>query len=203
MPSLNLKAFESFLKDKRRNAVLVGPGAGIKDRTRALAKAALAADVDVRVLDADALTVFKSSPNKLLDRIDNKTIITPHDGEFDRLFDASGDRLSRARAAADACGGVVVLKGPDTVIAKPGGIAVINPDQPATLATAGTGDVLAGLALGFGAQGADAFDAACMGAWIHARAADDFGLGLIAEDLADGVPEVLDGLVDFLRVDRP
>ncbi len=179
-----------FLADRRKTAVLIGPGNGVDDRTRSNALAALASG-KACVLDADALTVFQDDRAALFDAIGERCVLTPHDGEYARLFDHEGDRLSKARAAAGESGAVVVLKGGDTVVAAPDGRAAINTNAPAELATAGAGDVLAGLTLGLLAQDMDAYAAACAAVWIHGAAAAAFGPGLIADDLADGVPPVL------------
>lgn len=188
--------FSAFLDDDRLGAVLVGPGGGVNDATRFQALHAIGQGKSV-VLDADALSVFGEAPPSLfatLGEAADRVLLTPHDGEFRRLFSWQGDRLLRARAASAECGAVVLLKGPDTVIAHPEGHAVINANAPPTLATAGAGDVLAGLAVGLMAQGLDAFDAGCMAAWVQGRAASAFGPGLIAEDLVDAVPRALSAL---------
>jgi NAD(P)H-hydrate epimerase len=197
-----LEAFGQLLADPRKNAVLVGPGCGVGEATRRNTLAALAAG-KACVLDADALTSFESTPNQLFESISSNVILTPHEGEYCRLFDHVGDKLARARQAARTSGAVVLLKGGDTVVAAPDGRAVINANAPAELATAGAGDVLGGLALGLLAQGMAAFEAASAAAWLHGAAASAFGPGLIAEDIAEALPPILRALKGRSDIHRP
>jgi NAD(P)H-hydrate epimerase len=187
-----------LLNDTRYTAFLIGPGAGVNDTTRAHALAMLGTARPV-LLDADAISVFKSRAAELRDAVEGPCVMTPHEGEFARVFAVVGDKLSRARAAARQSGAVVVLKGADTVIASPDGRAVINANAPATLATAGSGDVLGGFILGLLAQGMAAFPAAAAGVWMHGAAAAQFGPGLLAEDLPDLLPAVLRRLEGLRR----
>lgn len=192
--------FDHLLRDERRNAVLIGPGSGTGDRTREAVLAALDARRSV-VLDADALTAFAADPKLLFRRVLGPTVLTPHEGEFRRLFpDLAGrtGKLERAREAAARSGATVLLKGPDTVIAEPDGRAVINVHASQALATAGSGDVLAGLIGGLLAQGLSPFAAASAAAWLHGECALQFGHpGLIAEDLPAQLPRVLHSLSSF------
>ena len=205
-PFMGAKGLADLLADKRLNAVVIGPGLGVGGETRELVSAVLAsgaagasagAGATQRgiVLDADALTSFRDDPDALFARIKNPTVLTPHAGEFERLFpgllDETGSRIEAARAAAIRAGAVVLLKGSDTVIAAPDGNAAININAPPFLATAGSGDVLSGIIGGLLAQGMDAFAAACAGAWLHGDAAGRFGPGLIAEDIPELLPSSL------------
>ena len=192
----------AVLKDPRKNACLIGPAAGVGTATKAKTLTILEKD-RAAVLDADVFSSFANEPQTLLDATHERCVLTPHEGEFERTFPtllaASACRLDAAREAARKSGAVVLLKGPDTVIAAPDGRAAINANAPPTLATAGSGDVLAGLIVGLLAQGMAPFEAACAAVWVHGEAADRFELGLISEDLPDLVPEVLDELAIWER----
>lgn len=180
----------AMLADTRRNAVLLGPGLGRHPSQRDHVLAAFGGGRRV-VLDADALSVFADAPQRLFSGIRGDCVLTPHEGEFVRLFGATeDDKPSRARRAARASGAVVVLKGSDTVIAAPDGRLAINDNAPPALATGGTGDVLAGLVAGLLAQGMPVFEAAAAAVWLHGRAAQRVGPGLIPEDLLSSLPGV-------------
>ncbi|MDO9607832.1 MAG: NAD(P)H-hydrate dehydratase [Brevundimonas sp.] len=177
------------------DAVVVGPAAGLDETTVANIQA-LASSGAALVIDADGLSVFKGRAAELFAVLDRDDVLTPHEGEFERLFPGllhKGRTAAAAEAAARAQA-VVVLKGAETVIAAPDGRLRINRNGSPWLATAGTGDVLSGMIGGLVAQRMDSFDAACAAVWIHADAADRFGPGLIAEDLSEAAPATLRAL---------
>src|SRR5499427_912903 len=197
-----------FLDDPRRNVVLLGPGGGVGQLMRDLVLTALKGARAV-VLDADALTSFAEEPQTLCAAIRGRakaTVMTPHEGEFGRLFkllaDEASSKLERARRAAESSGAVVLLKGPDTVVAAPDGRAAIADNAPPWLATAGSGDVLAGIAAGCLAQGMPGFEAAAAAVWLHGEAGSVAGPGLIAEDLSEVMPGIYRQLFSQLATGR-
>ncbi len=177
------------------DCVVIGPAAGLTEATERNV-VALAGMQAALVVDADALTLFKGRAGDLFRHLDASDVLTPHEGEFERLFPSLLDqgREAAAQEAARVGGAHLVLKGHETLIASPDGRLRVNRNGSPWLATAGSGDVLAGLIGGLIAQGMDAFEAASAAVWMHADAADRFGPGLIAEDLPDLIPVVLTGL---------
>jgi hydroxyethylthiazole kinase-like uncharacterized protein yjeF len=203
LEAVMLRGFETDLEleqaAKDVDAAIIGPAAGVGEPTL-LNVLALARTGAALILDADAITVFRDDPEELFSLLDRDDVLTPHVGEFERLFPgllaASSERITAARAAAQRAGAVVLLKGADTVIAAPDGRCAVNGNGSPWLATAGSGDVLAGFIGGLVAQGMESFEAACAGAWIHSEAAEAHGPGLISEDLPGLAPMVLRRLFD-------
>jgi ADP-dependent NAD(P)H-hydrate dehydratase / NAD(P)H-hydrate epimerase len=193
-PISGADGLRDMLTDKRMNAVVVGPGSGVGRETQKLVEAALMSEASV-VLDADALTSIAHDVKGHLAQAHTRVVLTPHEGEFERLFPGllarAGSKLDAAREAATFANCTVLLKGPDTVIASPKGDAAINANAPPWLATAGSGDVLSGMIAALMGQGMNPFEAACAAAWLHGEAANRFGVGLIAEDIPEQLPAVL------------
>jgi len=203
------EGLQKFLANRRISTVVLGPGMGVGIRTQQLVRVALNSSASV-VLDADALTSFENNRADLYELIkssDNEVVITPHNGEFHRLFGSadqlalpnsdlpegvisSSNKVLMCKEAAILSGATVVFKGPDTVIANSAGRCVINSNAPVWLATAGSGDVLAGTIAGLLAQGVNEIHSACIGCWMHAEAANTFGPGLIATDIAEQYPSI-------------
>ncbi len=208
-PVDTVQEFTAFLHSAKVKACVLGPGAGVGKKTRDFAHAILASGC-AAVFDADALTSFAPNPSELFDGIaqapDSPVVLTPHEGEFPRIFSdmtmkaSFRSKLDRVREAAKRSGAVTLLKGADTVIASPDGRAAISVNAPPWLATAGSGDVLAGIISGIMASGVPAYEAACIGVWMHAEAGAEAGPGLIAEDLPEVLPAVTRRLYDHLGV---
>jgi len=197
-----------LLADPRKNSIVLGPGLGVNEDTCALVETALTPSGSEKprahVLDADALTSFAGHPERLFSVIaatSGPVVLTPHDGEFARLFKhlPALSKVERARQAARLSGAILVLKGADTVIAHPDGDAAIARNAPAWLGTAGAGDVLAGMIGGLLAQLMSAFEATAAAVWMHGEAANYFGPGLISEDLPEMLPKVWAALADAAR----
>ncbi len=193
----NVTDLSNLLRDKRYNALIIGPAFGVGERTREFVLAALESEINM-VIDADAISSFEENSQILFAAIakrKNKNIIlTPHEGEFKRLFpNFDGTKIDRAKKGAKLSGAIIVLKGADTIIALPNGFVAINNNAPPNLATAGSGDVLCGIIGGLLAQKMPAQQAACAGVYLHGLAAQKFGKsGLIADDLPDLLIKCLD-----------
>lgn len=198
LEAIMLRPFETDLELEQSaaqvDAAVIGPAAGVTESTL-LNVLALARTGAALILDADAITVFRDDPGELFSVLDRDDILTPHPGEFERIFPGllggSPERITAARRAAEKAGAVVLLKGSDTVVAAPDGRAAVNVNGSPWLATAGSGDVLAGFIGGLVAQGMESFEAACAAAYIHAECAELHGPGLISEDLPGLAPTIL------------
>jgi hydroxyethylthiazole kinase-like uncharacterized protein yjeF len=192
----------SFVKSRKPDAFVLGPGFGIGEKARIFALDLLNIPAANLVFDADTITSFKDHPDVLFSATHSgktRLVLTPHEGEFKRLFpdvteDNTPSKIDRARAAAKRANAIIIYKGADTVIASPDGRAAINSNGTPLLATAGSGDVLAGLTAGLLAQGMPAFEAACAAVFVHGAAAHTLGFGLIAEDLPAAAAKILSGL---------
>lgn len=185
--------FSEFLKNKKTHAVVIGPGMGVGAKTRKMVIAALK-EKKKMVIDADAITSFAENPQELFSAIKKAkadVVMTPHEGEFTRLFGKIKNRMEDAKKAAKKSGAVIVLKGADTIIAAPDGRVAINANAPTTLATAGSGDVLSGIIGALLASGMENFKAACAAVWVHSECAKICGLGLTAIDLPAEIPNML------------
>lgn len=186
-----VEEMSGFLEDERANAWLLGPGLGIGKTTREKVIAVLKWRKKT-VLDADTLSSFAGDSVALFEALHQDCLLTPHEGEFARLFpQLTGTKLERAQQAAILCGAHILLKGPDTILASPDGTAILHAVNAPQLATAGSGDVLAGLCTGLIAQGMPVPMAAAAAIWLHARAALLLGRGLIADDLVEIIPAIL------------
>lgn len=181
----------ALVGDRRIGAIAVGPGLGRGSKAIALVEAVIGAGRPL-VFDADALGIL-GERRDLFARCAS-SILTPHAGEFERMFGApGGSKVERTREASAQSGAVIIFKGPDTVVAAPDGRAAIAGNASAWLATAGTGDVLTGIVAAMRARGLEPFEAACAGVWLHGRAAITSGPGLIADDLVDTLPSLIGG----------
>lgn len=189
--------WSSLVNRPKTDVLLIGPGLGIGEQQKTYILEALKSHKPI-VLDADVFTNFADNPTQFISSLHPSCILTPHEGEFSRLFGSLmggvTERLGRARQAAQLAGCVVLLKGSSTIIADADGAAVINEQAPAWLATAGSGDVLAGMILGLIAQKMPILAACAAAVWLHGSIALEFGLGMIAEDIIDGIPKALQKL---------
>lgn len=189
-------SFSDHFKDKRRTAALLGPGAGggVKDTVLEALQWQKPC-----ILDADALTCFQDGPGELFDALHKNCVLLPHEGEFTAIFpDVTGSREEKVKTAVERTGACILLKGAETLIGAPDGRMVQNTHASPYLATAGSGDVLAGLITGLIAQGMPVFEAVCAGCWMHGEAALRFGPGLVASDIQWQIPGIMADLIKNL-----
>jgi len=188
----NIDEFKNILRDEGKNAILIGSGSGIDIKEYIDAIFSFNKYI---VLDADVFSAYKNKPSELLENLSENCVLTPHEGEFKRLFpNLTGNKLDRAREAAKISNAIIVLKGGDTIIAAPDRTAVINTNAPPSLATAGSGDVLAGMITGLMAQGMPPFMASSAAVWLHGESARNYGFGLTAEDIISNISKTLNNL---------
>ena len=192
-----VKEFVDFIEDECVKAILIGPGCGVNERTKQIVLEALRLKKPC-VLDADAITVFQHNPEELFDNTHHNVVLTPHIGEFSRIFDI--DKIDRIKSVIDAAkkaGCTVLLKGGKTIIASLDGKVVVNNNAPPCLATAGSGDVLSGIITGLVTTGILAFDAACIATWVHGEAGKICGTGMISEDLTKAIKDIMKNLEHY------
>ena len=180
------KDFIDFYNKRKVNAFLIGPGCGLTKYTKELSLVAIKTGLPV-VLDADSISVFEDEPNELFSAIkkyNKNVILTPHEGEFKRIFKNSiGSKISKASKASRESSAIIIYKGNDTIISSPNSHLAISDKTSPFLATAGSGDILAGICAGLLSQGMDAFMAACAGQWFHKKIGEISGPGMIADDM--------------------
>ena len=195
-PFATNEELDAILEGGKFSGFLIGPGNGADQETARRCLALLESGKPI-VIDADGLTAFEENPDRLIGALHDKAVVTPHNGEYKRVWpqlDPQTERLKAAEFAAKQAGAVMVLKGPDTIIAAPDGRVIINAIGPSGLATAGAGDVLAGIIGGLMAAGMGTFAAAAAGTWIHSEAANLLGPGMISEDIVEAIPAALEVL---------
>lgn len=192
----NVEQYLSLINQSKHDVILAGPGSGVNHKLKSMIIETLKTSTKM-LIDADGLTIFADSSDLLFDNIKNDTVLTPHEGEFKKLFKLSDNRVDSAISAAKISKSVIVLKGHNTVIASPCGKYAVNENAPSFLATAGSGDVLAGIIAGLMAQKVEAFDAACMGVYMHSQAAQKIGRGMISEDLLLTIPKTLQDIEEL------
>ncbi len=189
--------WKHLIEDGKNPALLIGPGIGIGFQQCEEIITSLHAKRPT-VVDADGITNFAAAPEKIFEALHDQCVLTPHEGEFEKLFGQSDDeKIKRTVNAAERARCIVLLKGAQTIIANPQGEVIVNHNAPPWLATAGSGDVLAGMILGLITQKMDIFLAAAAAAWIHGAIAARFGVGLIAEDIVAGIPAVLQEMISL------
>ena len=185
--------WQGLVANPKVDVILIGPGLGISDHAVVMIKAALESHKPI-VLDADFFTNYANKIDEISHLLGESCVFTPHEGEFSRFFpeldEKSLDRVAKTRLAAEKTRGIVLLKGAETVISAPDGEVILNHNAPPWLATAGAGDVLAGMILGLISQKMPTFGAASAAAWIHGEAGNICGRGLIAEDLVAAIPSI-------------